>query len=279
MMLMRQSLYPATLQLSFRTWGTAVADLLFPPRCVACDAWGRSFCDACAQQVDPVPLPICSSCGRPQQTTTQRCSLCQQVENQPLTLARAAVLFTHPLRSAVHSLKYKNCPELASSLARYLVAAYQQAPWPELHPAIDWVVPVPLHRQRLQERGYNQAQLLAEEFAHKVGLPMQSDLLARTRFTTTQVGLNARERQQNVADAFHGAPAVRAKRILLVDDVFTTGATLSACAEALLTAGASRVYALCLATPALTPRGPARGQNAPINEDTFTLDAPVPSRA
>lgn len=254
MMLMRQYFCPPTLQLPFRTLGTTLADLLFPPRCVACDAWGCYFCDSCAQQVDPVPLPICPTCGRPQHTTTQRCSLCRQVENPPSMLARAAVLFTHPLRSAVHSLKYENCPELASPLARYLVAAYQRAPWPELHPSIDWVVPVPLHPQRLQERGYNQSQLLAEAFSCKVGLPMQHALLARTRCTTTQVGLNARERQQNVANAFYAAPAVRTKCILLVDDVFTTGATLSACAEALLAAGANRVYALCLATPALASR-------------------------
>jgi ComF family protein len=167
---------------------------------------------------------------------------------------RAAALFTPPLRAAIHAFKYQNQPELAPLLARYLVAIYAQAPWQTLAQPITAVVPVPLHEQRLRERGYNQSELLAEHFCRAVGLPLQPNWLARIRETRQQVGLAPNERRTNVQGAFRATEAVAGQRLLLVDDVNTTGSTLRACAATALAAGASAVFALTLAQP--LPRQP-----------------------
>lgn len=154
-----------------------------------------------------------------------------------------------PVREGIHHLKYNNGTEIAPLLARYLMATFQQPPWTQLHGWIDGVTPVPLHAERLRERGYNQAELLARAFCRRVGAPLRPHWLQRQRLTQSQVGLSAHERQSNMADAFSATPAVRGKAILLIDDVYTTGATLNACAMAALNAGATAVFALALAMP------------------------------
>jgi ComF family protein len=135
-------------------------------------------------------------------------------------------------------------------MARYLVAAFALPPWPALRHTIDAVTPVPLHDERRTERNYNQAELLARAFCEQTGLQLQIDWLERQRFTRSQVGLSAQGRRMNVADAFTAQEHVRGTSILLIDDVYTTGATLHACALALRQRGADRIYALALAMPA-----------------------------
>jgi ComF family protein len=149
-------------------------------------------------------------------------------------------------------------------LARYLIAAAQQPPWLDILPDIDGVIPVPLHAQRLAERGFNQSALLAGAFAEGTGLRLAESWLRRERETRSQVGLNGAERRQNVADAFVAEAEVAGKRLLLVDDVFTTGATLTACAQSLRLAGAKAIYGLALSTPApapVEPSGPEFGDS------------------
>ncbi|MEZ4860776.1 MAG: hypothetical protein R3C14_05690 [Caldilineaceae bacterium] len=164
-------------------------------------------------------------------------------------MTRIAALHTTPLREAIHTFKYENRPELAELLARYLVALQMQLDplWKTW--SVDGVVPVPLHDARLAERGYNQAELLADAFGRKVQLPVHPAWIRRQRLTQSQVGLSAQARQQNVEDAFVAHPAVRGQRLLLLDDVYTTGATMRACAAAALAAGATAVYGLALACP------------------------------
>lgn len=224
-------------------------NLLFPPLCAGCERLGESFCSRCAQDVEPVPLPQCMRCGRPQPKATTRCADCARHPKDPLTLTRAAALHISPLREAIHALKYKAQPELAPLLARYLSAVYAAEPWCNLPQPITAVVPVPLHPQRKEERGYNQAELLAEHFSKAVHLPMQPTWLERKRETRQQVGLGPSERQSNVEEAFCATAAVANQRLLLIDDVYTTGATLRACAAAALSAGATAVYGLTLAQP------------------------------
>ncbi len=177
-------------------------------------------------------------------------------------MVRIAALHHTPLRESIHALKYENRRELADPLARYLVAAFiEPAPVSagitskgEMASRIgplDGVLPVPLHQERLVERGYNQSELLAQAFCVRLQLPLRTAWLTRQRATHSQVGLNAVARRTNVDDAFLANSAVQGKRLLLIDDVYTTGATMQACATALAQAGAAAVYGLALACPQL----------------------------
>ncbi|MBX3053927.1 MAG: ComF family protein [Caldilineaceae bacterium] len=236
--------------ISLARLGNQLLDLFFPPRCAGCARAGFVFCPQCAQDVLPVVAPFCEHCGRPQVRPTAYCAACRGGDKDALALVRVATVYTEPVRSAIRGLKYGAQPELAPLLARYLIAAAQQPPWPDILPMLDGVVPVPLHAKRLADRRYNQSGLLGRAFVEHFGLPLADSWLHRSRQTQSQVGLSAVERRQNVADAFQAGGEVAGKRLLLVDDVFTTGATLTACAQALKLAGAVEVYGLVLATPA-----------------------------
>lgn len=244
-------------------------DLFFPPRCVGCTRAGFAFCPTCAQAVDPVVDPICAHCGHPQSAPTDLCNPCRGGERDALALVRAATLYTEPLRTAIRALKYDKQRELAPLLARYLIAVAQQPPWLEILAHIDGVIPVPLHAQRLAERGFNQSALLAGPFAERMGLPLTESWLHRERETRSQVGLNGAERRQNVAGAFRADPVVAGKRLLLIDDVFTTGTTLTECAQALRLAGCSAVYGLALATPVALPVSTLALSSAAFAESDF----------
>lgn len=224
-------------------------DLLFPPICVGCQKAGYYLCAVCAQKVEPVGHAICARCGTIQHEPTDECLDCQLRLDSPLRFTRTATRHIGPMRHGIHHLKYENCPELAPLLARYLVTMFAQSPWQTMYNTLDGVVPVPLHRTRLAERGYNQTELLASAFCRQVHLPLYPAWLERTRATHSQVGLNAHQRQANVEGAFLANYAVRGKTILLLDDVYTTGATLRGAAAAAIAAGAIAVYGLALATP------------------------------
>ena len=225
--------------------------LLFPPSCVGaeCGRLGELFCADCAQAVEPTPPSQCARCGLAQPMPTARCANCARNRDRSLDFTRSAALHSGPLRDAIHAFKYERQPALAPLLARYLVAVYAAPPWSTLSPPITAIVPVPLHEQRLAVRGYNQSELLAVSLGRAVGVPVQPTWLTRQRDTLQQVGLGPRERHANVAGAFVATAEVSGQRLLLIDDVYTTGATLRACAAAARAAGAQAVYGLTLAQP------------------------------
>jgi len=221
--------------------GQWVLDLLFPPRCVGCGALGHWLCPTCQEQMAPLEPPLCSQCGIP----LTRAGLCSACASHPLPRfhLRSAVFFEGPARQAVHRLKYRGQTAVAAPLARIM---YEM--WERERPTAEVVVPVPLHPAREEERGFNQAALLARELSNLVGLPLAESGLQRVRHTPPQVGLSRRERQQNVRGGFRCQdPALRGRQILLVDDVCTTGATLQAAAHALWEGGAGEVWAFTLA--------------------------------
>lgn len=155
---------------------------------------------------------------------------------------RSWSVFEGPIRLALHQIKYRRNLALGDALACQLFPYVQSLGW-----QIDLVVPVPLGKKRIQQRGYNQVGLVALPLAARSGWEYCPKALSRTRETCSQVGLSIRERKENVRDAFGSEPAkVSDKSVLLIDDVATTGATISACAKALLDSGAREVFAFTL---------------------------------
>jgi ComF family protein len=230
---------PWTYHLNQWFWGSL--DLLFPPACGGCDRAGYRWCPDCQKRVQIVPEPVCQVCGLPL-AHPGLCPACSH-SRPPYALMRSWLVFEGPIRLALHKLKYRGNISLGDALARQLAPHARTLDWP-----IDIVVPIPLGRKRMQERGYNQVGLVAKPLAVLNGWEYAPRALVRARETRSQVGLSAAERKENVSGAFRGNPTlVSGKTVLLIDDVATTGATLSSGADALFEAGARDVYAYTLA--------------------------------
>lgn len=228
-------------RLHFSHLTRAVLDAVLPPVCANCNRVGELFCADCLAAVTWVEQPICQKCGRPQKRRSARCFSCQNIPF-PLDRIRAATLHVDPVRRVLHQMKYEGYFALSEPLGNLMIKA-----WPKWYHPFDLVLPIPLHPQRKRHRGYNQSELLVRELQKGLGWSSDPAALKRNRQTRPQLGLTASERRANVCNAF-GADSVRVdgKRILLVDDVCTTGSTLASAAEALLDAGARSISAYCL---------------------------------
>lgn len=198
----------------------ASLELLYPPRCAGCGRVDADWCETCQRELDrslfdvqPRPLP-------------------------PLTAIAATGTHEGKLQDAIHALKYEGALATAAPLGERLVQALNALEW-----QVDVILPVPLHTKRQHERGMNQAEKLAIYVAETLNITYNPTILHRWRDTPPQVGMNRQQRQANVRGAFSASAAISG-RVLLVDDVFTTGATLQACAHAALEAGATLVYGL-----------------------------------
>ncbi len=241
----RSSGLPLSWRFTLRQAVWAAADIAFPPRCAGCGQAGARFCITCQGSLAGLPARVCNLCGYPLSADeAELCGTCRR-RAAPAAIAglRSAAFFEGPLRLALHNLKYKRDIILADTLARLLVEAWRTYAVPGA-----LVLPVPLSAQRLRERGYNQAALLAQGFADLVGLAYTPSGATRVRHTATQVGLSASDRWENLAGAFEAeARVVAGRKAILIDDVCTTGSTLNACAEALMAAGAVAVWGLTVA--------------------------------
>jgi ComF family protein len=222
--------------------GQAVLDVLFPARCVGCGAYGSFLCQACQAELPRARPPRCPICWQPQRRSAL-CSRCRQ-ERPAFQGARSLYIYEGAAREAVRALKYNYLSALAQPMAQ-LMARYVE----EEDIEADLVVAVPLYGRRKRLRGYNQSALLARELSRLCGLSLVERGLARRRNTPPQArSVDAEARKRNVADAFSADRRwVEGKRVLLIDDVMTTGATLDACAGALREAGAASVWALTFA--------------------------------
>jgi ComF family protein len=178
---------------------------------------------------------------------TPNTSVCRQCKNNPLQyidgIRSAAQFEDNPIRPSIHFLKYRNHKAVASILATLLAEAY----W-RYQLAVDVLMPVPLHAARFRERGYNQCELLARAMGPLLHKPVNTSALYRTRATRSQMTLGVQERHQNVAEAFAcSLTDLSGQKVLLIDDVCTTGSTLDACADALKKSGVVAVWGLTLA--------------------------------
>ena len=182
---------------------------------------------------------MCDVCGLPQDAKGI-CDACR-ADRPHFRALRAWSSFDDPVKQALHKLKYYRDFSMGQALAAHMTEFAKSLNW-----NVDKMIPIPLGRQRMKERGYNQAGMIAEPLAMALDIEFAPNALMRCRETRSQVGLSKQERQKNVLGAFQAA-GVSGKTILVLDDVSTTGSTLSASAEALLSAGAKDVYALTVA--------------------------------
>ena len=218
-------------------------DLVFPIHCTGCGREGGIICTRCAEDLERVAPPRCQICSAPGANGV--CHWCLQYPRGFESL-QSPYRFEGPIRDAVHALKYRGVRAAADSLGG-LMAEYLQTS--TVH--ADVLVPVPLHPRRLRNRGYNQSALLARALSARASLPVLDGHLVRIRNSRPQVEVTSREeRRRNIADNFSCHHDASGLAILLVDDVATTGSTLSECADTLKNAGASTVHALTLARDA-----------------------------
>jgi len=228
-------------------------DLLYPPRCEACGRLrAEPICTECAAKIEFVRPPMCKVCGEPFDPLAKGAPRCQRCRTgrRPFARARSAVYYDGPIVQAIYRFKYYGQMVLGPRLGKLMAEALGDGAAGIAADAVDVICPVPLHSSRLRERGFNQSELLAEEVAAALDKPLKA-LLERTRPTLPQVDLPVESRRANVRDAF--APrlqeVIAGQRVLLVDDLFTTGATLSECARALRRADAAEVTVFTLARP------------------------------
>jgi ComF family protein len=230
-------------------FSTAIEQLLLPAECLLChnllssrDA-ERIVCPLCRQRWRAVRPPWCGRCGQPEPHFGP-CRLCADWP-AALTWVRSAVWLDEGARPAVHGLKYGRLPRIADDLAAAMLSLRPPTDGPSV------LIPIPLAPKRLRERGYNQSEMLTRALARQWRIPVALDVLVRTRETPTQTALTPETRLANVAGAFSVTKGNSGPILVLVDDVFTTGATLAEAARALEQAGATRVLGVTFARAAI----------------------------
>lgn len=228
-----------------------VTDIALPPRCGACNRQTErsgAVCSACWRRIAFIERPFCARLGLPFPCDLGEGALSAEAIARPPVFdrARAVASYDGPARELVTALKFRDRTDLVPLMAAWMVRAGAELLTPDA-----LVVPVPLHRRRLLARKHNQAALLANAVAGAAGCDGVPDLLVRTRATRAQIGLSARQREANVRAAFRIAtrrqPRLKGRHVVLVDDVFTTGATVTAATRALKKGGVASVDVLTFA--------------------------------
>lgn len=223
-------------------------DLLYPRRCPVCHdiavPAGQKICAECQKKLTPAVGPRCFRCSRPLKKNEQE--YCRNCRTKSYHYDRGIGIFAYGtvLQQSLIKLKYENRQEYGTFYGEF--AAYyakkQISNW-----GIEVLIPIPLHAKRMQKRGYNQAEIIASAMGKCLEIPMDGEILKRVRNTRPQKELTEIERQQNLKLAFQISGRMKYKNILLIDDIYTTGATVNAAAETLKNAGAEKVYFLSIA--------------------------------
>ncbi len=219
---------------------------LYPNRCPVCDrvlfdAW---ICPSCDAKLKYVSQPVCFQCGKPLESSIQEyCSDCQKGRHHFIQ-GRAVFCYQGAVRGMLYRYKYAGRRDYSEFFA--VQAAKRYADWARQR-GIEMVLPIPLSKKRKRRRGYNQAEMFAKKFSELAGLPFDAKLLVRTRDTLPQKRLSARERKNNLKNAFKMSQSVvNLNKVLLIDDIYTTGSTIDAAVLACMQAGVREIYYLCI---------------------------------
>jgi competence protein ComFC len=225
----------------------AAVSLLYPATCTLCGnnvRAGEDLCNGCETKIARIVAPFCETCSEPFEGSITSAFTCANCTHRTIYFDAAVAAYRGRgvVREIIHEFKYGRQIHLRHLVARWLRAALDDKRLRDV--SLDVIVPVPLHPARQRERGFNQASLLAELLSAQTSIPSKP-MLERIRYTTTQTALDRSERMENLHNAFRlrKNADVRGLRVLLIDDVLTTGSTLSECARVLKRAGATSVHA------------------------------------
>lgn len=221
--------------------------VFFPPRCPVCDEVmlpGREICGDCGKKITRVREPVCKKCGKPLADEREEyCGDCRKKKHF-YTQGKAVFVFEGAIRGSMYRFKYGGRQEYASFYAG--AAAEQYGDWLKRN-GVEAVVPIPMYSRKKRRRGYNQAEVFAKALGRELHMPVDCGMVRRIRNTVPQKELNGEERVRNVKNAFQfAANIVKYKKIVLVDDIYTTGSTMDAVAETLLAADVREVYYICI---------------------------------
>jgi ComF family protein len=225
---------------------------LLPPQCPCCEKFSeegkQGFCSDCLSQIRWIEPPFCSICGIPfisSEVETHPCGACV-THRKYFTIARALGAFEGSLQEAIHRWKYEGKTYLTPFFAEWMAEGLDRYWEPG---SFDLLIPVPLHTRRLRERGFNQALLLVKDLSRRTGIPYQKKILQKKKLTIPQVNLSGVEREKGLRGTFNVIEKEKllGMSVLLVDDVYTTGATVNECSKMLLRGGAERVDVFTLA--------------------------------
>jgi competence protein ComFC len=240
---------------SFKGLKNSLLDFVFPPYCLLCNSFISSdetqddtypqnlICRNCWESLNILPHPFCPMCRSFLDQTLSRCPKCPQ--SSSLSLNRSLGVFDPYYQTLIHHFKYNRKFSIGKKLGSRLGQLLKQE---EFSKGFDYIIPVPLHLSRKRERGYNQSRILAEEISKTVSVPLMEKVLIRKKKTKDQTHLSLEERERNVRGAFvvRANSALQGKKVILVDDVMTTGSTLKECARVLKDAGADEVTGVTL---------------------------------
>lgn len=221
-------------------------NMIYPRCCPLCHKvlkdQSRLVCPECEATVKPISGPRCFKCGRPVGKDEEYCRECM-AHPHSFTQGRGIFLYNDKMKASLIRYKYYGCREYGDFYAKamYVFARQDLIRW-----RVQLIVPVPLHRKKQRMRGFNQAAYLAERISGYTGIPAELNLVIKTKNTKSQKKLNAGERRRNLKEAFHVQGQVEGRRILVIDDVYTTGSTVDAMAECLIEAGAAEVFFLTI---------------------------------
>lgn len=231
---------------------STVFQFFLPPQCPCCERFSeegkQGFCSNCLSQIRWIEPPFCSICGIPfisREVETHPCGACV-THRKYFTIARALGAFEGSFQEAIHRWKYEGKTYLTPFFADWMAEGLNRH-WE--FGSLDLLIPVPLHTRRLRERGFNQALLLVRELSRRTGIPYRKSILQKKKSTIPQVNLSGAEREKELRGTFRviGKEELSGLSVLLIDDVYTTGATVNECSKVLLRGGAKKVDVLTLA--------------------------------
>lgn len=223
-------------------------DVLYPPRCPVCGhvllERGQMTCPECTEVFHPVTDGYCLKCGKPVREEEEYCKDCR-TRKRSFDRGRSVFIYNTQMKQSLLRYKYYGSREYGNYYAAEIV---RYVGWEIRKWSIDVIVPVPLSKRRYKSRGFNQAEDLAVKVGRQMGIPSACRLVTKVRDTKAQKTLDASQRRQNLQNAFHVSEPVNGLKVLLIDDVYTTGSTVEALADCLKENGASEVFFVTLCT-------------------------------